>query len=309
MDSPLTSLGGAPSFESSLDIPTSLAGHAYHPLGELSAATATATARPLSASQGTKRVLEESAGRSQSLPAELAEAEGPGGGQKARERNKRAQRTFRQRQKAKAQQQEEELTVASDRIAELQEQVASLEQLLSADLGPVEAEIPTSLLPGRGDIQQLLSRADPTLARSELLATRKRHLQSIKPCTAWEGCTPVPLEQLYSSILEGRLDLRIPLANGQAPERAILLSRLVAMPVRQHLQLQAQYHSCLASAAPFCSDPQSAHGQHFQAVMGEGMALLAVFCECLPEQFLACQSLNMLDATTHMPPETFAALK
>ena len=73
--------------------------------------------------------------------------------------------------------------------------------------------------------------------------------------------------------------------------------------------MQAQYHSCLASAAPFCSDPQSAHGQHFQAVMGEGMALLAVFCECLPEQFLACQSLNMLDATTHMPPETFAALK
>ena len=42
---------------------------------------------------------------------------------------------------AKAQQQEEELTVASDRIAELQEQVASLEQLLSADLGPVEAEV------------------------------------------------------------------------------------------------------------------------------------------------------------------------
>ncbi len=51
------------------------------------------------------------------------------------------------------------------------------------------------------------------------------------------------MEQLYSSILLGHLDLRLPLANGQAPERALLLSRLVAMPVQQHLQLQANFSS------------------------------------------------------------------
>lgn len=47
------------------------------------------------------------------------------------------------------------------------------------------------------------------------------------------------MEQLYSAILDGRLDLRLPLANGQAPEQSILLSRLVAMPAQQHMQLQA----------------------------------------------------------------------
>ena len=65
-------------------------------------------------------------------------------------------------------------------------------------------------------------------------------MQAMKPCAAWEGYTSVPLEQLYSCILEGRLDLRLPLANGQAPERAILLSRLVAMPIEQHLKLQVR---------------------------------------------------------------------
>ena len=63
-------------------------------------------------------------------------------------------------------------------------------------------------------------------------------MQFVKPNAAWEGITPVPMEELYSSILEGRMDLRLPLANGQAPEMSILLSRLVAMPIEQHLQLQ-----------------------------------------------------------------------
>ena len=43
--------------------------------------------------------------------------------------------------------------------------------------------------------------------------------------------------------------------------------------------------------------------------MGEAMALLAVFSECLPEQFLACQSINMLDGTTRRPPQAFGNLE
>ena len=39
------------------------------------------------------------------------------------------------------------------------------------------------------------------------------------------------------------------------------------------------------------------------------MALLAVFAECLPEQFLACQSINMLDGLTQMPTPAFESLK
>lgn len=55
------------------------------------------------------------------------------------------------------------------------------------------------------------------------------------------------MEQLYSAILEGRLDLRLPLANGQIPDRSILLSRLVAMEAQQHVRLQV---SCCNPSAP-----------------------------------------------------------
>ncbi|KAK9858381.1 hypothetical protein WJX84_003691 [Apatococcus fuscideae] len=329
---------GPQSFDSGLD-PTPFLG------GQLPEAAATTT-RPSSA--GTKRALQEIAVRSQSLPAQSAEVKRTGSaGQKTRERNKRAQQTFRQRQKARAEQQEDELNVAASRIAELEEQVSALGQLLAVD-SPDLAVASITQLPGESPIAarirastcalQLekhlmvvrehklissiqkagrpspahssgLASSYPIMARSDVLASRKARLQAVKPCEAWAGCTPVPLEQLYSCILEGRLDLSLPLANRQAPESTIFLSRLVAMPVQQHLKLQASYHASLASAAPFCRDPESLHAKHFQAVMGEAMALLAVFSECLPEQFLACQSINMLDGTTRRPPQAFEDLK
>ncbi len=73
--------------------------------------------------------------------------------------------------------------------------------------------------------------------------------------------------------------------------------------------VQAQYHGCLAKAAPFCGDPESTHAKHFEAVTGEAMALLAVLSECLPEHFLACLSMNMLDGSTQMPQQAFESLK
>lgn len=71
---------------------------------------------------------------------------------------------------------------------------------------------------------------------------------------------------------------------------------------------QEQYHGCLAGSAPFCNKPGSTHARHFQALMGEAMILLAVFSECKPEQFLACQSSSMLDGS-RMPPEACENLK
>lgn len=63
-------------------------------------------------------------------------------------------------------------------------------------------------------------------------------VQSIKPLAAWDTCTLVRIEELYRNILEGQLDMLLPLANKQAPEQPVALGRLIAMPVRQHLQLQ-----------------------------------------------------------------------
>lgn len=72
--------------------------------------------------------------------------------------------------------------------------------------------------------------------------------------------------------------------------------------------LQAVYHAGLASAAAFCGDLDSAHSQHFKRVMGEAVVLLIVVMECLPEDFLACQSISLLDGTSKMPPEAFEKL-
>lgn len=71
----------------------------------------------------------------------------------------------------------------------------------------------------------------------------------------------MPLEDLYSSILHGRLNLRLSLANSRAPERSVLLSRLVAMPVKQHLQLQvitvpATHHACMEAGRVAAIDGQ-----------------------------------------------------
>ncbi len=76
-----------------------------------------------------------------------------------------------------------------------------------------------------------------------------------------------------------------------------------------YMHLQAQYQACLASAVAFCGDPQSMHSRHLQQVMGEAMVLLILFMECLPDQFMACQSISLLDGTTRMPPEAFEELK
>ncbi len=43
--------------------------------------------------------------------------------------------------------------------------------------------------------------------------------------------------------------------------------------------------------------------------MGEAMVLLTVFMECLPDQFMACQSISLLDGTTKMPAAAFEDLK
>ena len=45
---------------------------------------------------------------------------------------------------AKAQQQEEELIVANARLSDLQEQLATLQQLLQADAGPLSTEVQIS---------------------------------------------------------------------------------------------------------------------------------------------------------------------
>lgn len=95
----------------------------------------------------------------------------------------------------------------------------------------------------------------------------------------------------------------------QGVERQVDEARLSGPEASALVYVQGHYHACLAKAAPFCGDPDSTHGKHFQAVTGEAMALLSVFSECLPEEFMACQSISMLDGTSQMPQQTFEDLK
>ena len=59
-----------------------------------------------------------------------------------------------------------------------------------------------------------------------------------------------------------------------------------------------------------CADPQAAQARrHFQKLAGQAVCMMAVFCESLPEQFLSCQSISMLDGTSRMPLQAFERLK
>ena len=73
--------------------------------------------------------------------------------------------------------------------------------------------------------------------------------------------------------------------------------------------MQAHYQESIANAAAFCADPESKHGKHLAAVVGEATVLMAAFSECLPQQFLACQSMSMVDMSTQMTPQAFEKLK
>lgn len=62
----------------------------------------------------------------------------------------------------------------------------------------------------------------------------------MKPSAEWDSITPVPIKQLYSSILEGQLEVELPLVNKLAPERAVELGYVVAMSIHHHMEFQVQ---------------------------------------------------------------------
>ena len=73
--------------------------------------------------------------------------------------------------------------------------------------------------------------------------------------------------------------------------------------------VQAEYHAALAQSVPFCYDPRATQARRdFVKLAGQTVCMMAVFCESLPEQFLASQSINMLDGTSRMPPQAFQQL-
>ena len=57
------------------------------------------------------------------------------------------------------------------------------------------------------------------------------------------------MEDLYSSLLEGGLSLRLPIDMNQRIGRTIALGRLSVMPVQQHMQLQVNYPLLLLTYA------------------------------------------------------------
>ena len=59
-----------------------------------------------------------------------------------------------------------------------------------------------------------------------------------------------------------------------------------------------------------CTDPQAAQARrHFQKLAGQAICMMAVFCESVPEQFLSCQSISLLDGASRMPLQAFERLK
>ena len=73
--------------------------------------------------------------------------------------------------------------------------------------------------------------------------------------------------------------------------------------------LQARHYAALANMASLGADPHSPRGQQFQKLTGQAICTMIVFSEYLPEQFMASQSINMLDGTMRMPPQAFRQLQ
>ena len=68
--------------------------------------------------------------------------------------------------------------------------------------------------------------------------TAYQKLQAVSPIREWQGVTPVPMDELYKRISQGRLDMRVPVNLADGPDAMIPLSHLAALPVGQHMRIQ-----------------------------------------------------------------------
>lgn len=77
--------------------------------------------------------------------------------------------------------------------------------------------------------------------------------------------------------------------------------------------MQARYHSRFMTSTGRLPLPQSKAQpelvQQLHSIMGQVMPLLAIFMESIPEQFIASQSISMLDGTTRMSTAAFDNVK
>ncbi|KAK9858875.1 hypothetical protein WJX84_007523 [Apatococcus fuscideae] len=204
--------------------------------------------------------------------------------------------------------------------------------------GPLESSTSSPLLP-HVDVRRLPS-ADSSLLSSELESAQNpptlscaqtnpiRYQTSGRtPTTSNQPGVRPPVDLLLS---QGRIEpgqggpsASLPPAPGSQQERCQYPELLAASclnasythcPAAQArtINLQARYCSLLASTAgksPLQGHPRSEHSQQLQSIMGQVMPLLAMFMESIPEQFIASQSISLLDGTSRMSATAFDSVK
>lgn len=123
-------------------------------------------------------------------------------------------------------------------------------------------------------------------------------MQGLEPLPMWDECTPVSILCLKKALLEGQLELEVPLRqlNLTLPLRVLIHERLPGLIQQLLTQLQER--------APGCKDIslESSATRELLSIMGDAMCLLVVLGDTRTEATIRAQGFHVRDPGRPSPP-------
>lgn len=131
------------------------------------------------------------------------------------------------------------------------------------------------------------------------------------PHPAWQEAAPLPLAQLYSALMDQRMEFHLPLPR-MHPSRTVTLGQIAEMPMPEFAAFVAPCAAYLAFCSPFCRDPTTHAGRSFCAMAAEDLCVRIALCELRPADALALSGQHLLqtsDAEGCQAPPVWTTLK
>ncbi|KAK9830826.1 hypothetical protein WJX74_009092 [Apatococcus lobatus] len=125
---------------------------------------------------------------------------------------------------------------------------------------------------------------------------RQHNLQALVPHPEWQDVSPIPLAQLYSALIDYRMDIQLPLPH-MHPAREINLGQIEEMPMPEFAAFAAPCAAYLAFCSPFCRDPTTHAGRSFCQMAAEALCVQIVLCEARPADSLTMSGQHLLQAS------------
>ena len=134
--------------------------------------------------------------------------------------------------------------------------------------------------------------------------------QALVPHPEWAEASPMPMAQLYTALIEGQLDLPLPLPH-MHPSRTVTLGQIAEMSMSDFAAFVSPCAAYLAFCSPFCRDPNTHAGKRFSCMAAEALYVRMVLCEIRPEDSLALSGQHLLQKGNEVsqPPPVWSQLK